>query len=189
MLPTEFEIKQDSGVDDNDNSCDDNDDLYDTLRSPEVSPRKVPIDVVDRSRVYRVDGTPLSEEHDFNNTEDFEPQHRKTNLKSSPSFHSVGSRRSFVFEFTDIRDSIAAELDCASFIHTDLRESLHRDNERCYSETEWLYERSESKELAGSIAQSYNLADTPDTLSYINAHLPRDNSVFQIKKSYPRCYY
>lgn len=157
-------------------------DIYDTLRSPEQP--------TDRSGLYRVEGTPRSarsEETDDvtgSKSESDHPRHQ-TNLKytESQSFQSIDSRRSFVAEFTDIRNSVAAELDCATFINSDLRNSLSADLERPYSETEWLCESNAAPELAGSIVQSYNLGENQDTLSYIQSCLPKENSVFQIKRS------
>lgn len=110
---------------------------------------------------------------------------RHTNLKytESNSVHSIGSRRSFVTEFTDIRNSVAAEIDNAMFVNSDLRNSLSVDMERPYSETEWLYEANAAPELAGSIAQSYNLGDSGEMLRYIQTCLPCENNVFQIKRS------
>lgn len=180
-LPTDIEIKLDNGFD-IDASSGSHEGIYHTLRSPDT-PK-------DRSGIYRVDGTPRSGQSDETNNItgskcELDHAHREINLKytKSNSIHSIDSRRSFVAEFTDIRNSVAAEIDNATFINSDLRNSLSVDMERPYSETEWLYEANAAPELAGSIAQSYNLGDSGEMLRYIQTCLPCENNVFQIKRS------
>ncbi|XP_053408563.1 probable G-protein coupled receptor 156 [Mercenaria mercenaria] len=176
-LPTDLETKEGIPPD-----LDASSGIYDILRSPEQLP--------DRSGLYRVEGTPRSAQSEEINdvtgsqNESDDPRHHN-NLKyvESQSFQSIDSRRSFVAEFTDIRNSIETELDSATFINSDLRNSLSADMERPYSETEWLYESNAAPELAGSIVQSYNLGDNQETFSFIQSRLPRENSVFQVKRS------
>ncbi|KAL4228576.1 hypothetical protein ACF0H5_011626 [Mactra antiquata] len=170
-FPSRFDVplKHDSGLE-ADASADAPDDVYDELRSPD--PHQ------DRSEAYRVDFTTKSD-----NTKDMNETHSRPKpiYVETQSYQSNESVASFVAEFTDIRNSIAAELEGASFINADLKNSL--DMERPYSETEWLYQSNAAPELAGSIAQSYNLGDNSDMYSYIQAHLPRDNNVIQVRRS------
>lgn len=171
-FPPHFDIplKLDSGLE-ADASAETQEDLYDILRSPDNNH--------DRSELYRVDCTPGSAA-----TNDVNEQSRsKQTYTESRSYPSNDSIASFVAEFSDIRNSIAAELEGATFVNTDLRNSLSADMERPYSETEWLYESNAAPELAGSIAQSYNLGDNREMFTYIQAHLPRDNSVIQVRRS------
>ena len=173
MLPADLDTRFQSGYENVGRSLS-TDDIYDTLR-PEVMP--------DRSMLYRVDG--LANEMDKSQEEATHQRIIDSQVKipRANSVLSTTSEKSFIAEFTDIRNSIAAELDNATIIHDDLRRSVTRDLERPYSATEWLYESRQSQELAGSIAQSYNLGDNSETFSYINNYLPRENTVFQIRSA------
>ena len=174
-LPEEIEIKQDSGLEIDDDNNNDND-LYETLRTPASSRR------IDRSSLYRVDGLNSSEDTDFESLDEAEDHPRQnTKLKYCPSIRSYTSHRSFVEEFTDIRNSIAAELCTAQAINTELKDSYEKDFRRSYSETEWLYEVKDADDLTNSIAQSYDLDNNRETLSYLSSYIPRENNVYQVK--------
>ena len=150
--------------------------IYDTLRSPERTER------IDRSNLYRVDGISNIGDTDFESVDEYEDHSRhESKLKQCPSIRSWNSKRSFVEEFTDIRDTIAAELSSAHAINTELKESCDKDFKRPYSETEWLYERKDDNDLANSITQSYDLENNREIRSYINTYIPRENSVYQVR--------
>ena len=150
--------------------------IYDTLRSPERNEH------IDRSVLYRVDGLPTGENTDFESVDESEDQSKhETKLKYCPSIRSWNSRRSFVEEFTDIRNSLAAEISTAQAINNELKGSYDKDFRRSFSETEWLYERTHAEDLATSIRQSYDLDNNKETLLYINSYIPRENNVYQVR--------
>ncbi|XP_052805701.1 uncharacterized protein LOC128235041 isoform X2 [Mya arenaria] len=176
-LPLTLDIsgKHDSGME-NDASSGEHENPegeYDLLRTPRCEvPR-------DRSGLYRVENA--SESRD-DSLEDAALQ--QTDVKIARSASVQSSKRSFVAEFTDITKSVAARLETAACINSDLRNSISADMERPYSETEWIYEsNTDNDQMADSIAKSYNLGDNHELVSYLNTHLPRENSVFQIRRS------
>lgn len=176
-LPTDIDFRHDSGYE-VDNMSESHDDIYDTLRPPGQSP--------DRSVLYRVQETPRSARSDVtDNVTDIPEQCHQTEVKcvESQSVQSTGSRRSFVHEFTDIRNSIESELESASHINLNLKKSLSVEMERPSSETEWLYESNSTQDLAGSIAQSYNLGTERETEEYLQSFLPVENSLLQIRRT------
>ena len=137
---------------------------------------------MDRSSLYRIDGLNSAEDTDFESLDEVEDQPRHgTKLNYCPSIRSYTSHKSFVEEFTDIRNSIAAELSTAQAINTELKDSCEKDLRRSYSETEWLYEVKDADDLANSIAQSYDLDKNKETLSYLSSYIPRENNVYQVR--------
>ena len=150
--------------------------IYDTLRSPDRPEQP------DRSTVYQVDGGTSEGGTDFESVEELEDMSKhETKLKHCPSMRSWHSKRSFVEEFTDIRNSLVAEINTAQAINTELKDSLDKDFSRPFSETEWLYERKDSEDLANSITQSYDLDNNRETFLYINSYIPKENSVYQVR--------
>ena len=95
--------------------------IYDTLRSPDRPEHS------DRSTVYQVDGGTSEGGTDFESVEELEDMSKhETKLKHCPSIKSWHSKRSFVEEFTDIRNSLVAEINTAQAINTELKDSLDR---------------------------------------------------------------
>ena len=194
-VPMDISGKQDSGVE-NDASSGEHAsvDEYDVLRTPrtDVTITANVTNTADRSRHYKLetsssaDGQSVSNEGtnlNVNVEHVFYDNLAKVPLARAPSV--LSSQSSFIGEFTDIRNSIVAELEHASCINTSLRNSLCLDMERPYSETEWLYQaRDQSDQVADSIAQSYKLDKHRDNIyPYINSHLPRENHVIQIRRT------
>ena len=174
-MPNEIEVTQDNNLNAENDHNNDND-IYETLRTP-ASIRRL-----DRSSVYRIDGLNSAEDTDFESLDDVEEHPRyRTKLNYCPSIRSYTSHRSFVEEFTDIRNSIAAELSTVQAINTGLKDSCEKDLRRSFSETEWLYEVKDADDLANSIAQSYDLDTNKETLTYLSSYIPRENNVYQVR--------
>ena len=75
------------------------------------------------------------------------------------------------------RDDITNDLNTAGCLSDDLKDSIHNDLHSCRSSVSGAYELIRSRQdLAGSIAQSYDLEDNCDTYSYISNCLSNANS-------------
>lgn len=148
-------------------------DIYDTLHSPGAHR--------DRNATYRIVQRP-----DCEGIECRQSGHPcdQAHLKPADGQGVDIVKRNCAAEFTDTRNSIADEPDNATCITDALRNSLSDNLEQLYLATEWLYESTYmTPELADSIAQSYDLDENRDTYSYIQSHLPRENSVIKVKRS------
>lgn len=89
-------------------------------------------------------------------------------LRRTNSTSSIGS----CTNMNEIRESIATDLAQAHILSTSIRKSISRDLSWNKKRNSIYYESLRSKQdIAGSLAQCYDLQDSSDTLSYVSSYL------------------
>ena len=93
---------------------------------------------------------------------------------SSKSVHSSLHSVSTEFKLAQLRESIANELNQAHSLSSTLRDSISKDLNISHKENSWVQDAIPVKktDIAGSIAQSYDLSDDSDTYSYVSSYVP-----------------
>lgn len=168
-LPAEVENKQDSGLeaDVSSGSHEIHDDVIETVTSD-----KTPV----RSRLYKVEACAQ-----VNRLTDEEIFGVNFPYIESSSQESNGSAHSFINDFTDLRQSGSGEHEGEGTCVQDNSHSVAIDVEKTLSNIDWIYQSRNNQDLAGSIAQSLNMEDDNEVMTYINSCL--DPPFLQFQKS------
>lgn len=104
---------------------------------------------------------------------------RKNSTKSvQSSLHSVTTE----FKLAQLRESITNELNQAHSLSFTLRDSISKDLNISHKENTWVQDAIPVKrtDIAGSIAQSYDLSDDSDTYSYVSSYVPSWTSPYSL---------
>ena len=157
-------MKQDSGLE-----ADDSSESHDVIGDM----THVPYSKSDRSCMYRVESSP----RDKYAKTDLKWQHTNLDLVDSCSRQSLASSKSFMGEFSDIKNCVSSDNPEVTPPELDgnRKRSFSLDIDRRFSEMEWLCDSRYAQEIAGSIAQSYGIEDDSEFVSYINAQLPPES--------------
>ncbi|XP_050415629.1 probable G-protein coupled receptor 156 [Patella vulgata] len=110
-----------------------------------------------------------------------------TDVQRQHSLKSYNSSASVVGynKLCRLRDSIAEDLNQAKHLSTNIRTSISRDMDKVDKVSRhrsFRYDSLKSRqELAGSIAQSYNLADSGETYSYVSSCVTSSSNLQQVR--------